>query len=1162
MGVSIIYGAIGSGKSRMCLDDMEKVHNRYPEAKCLMIVPDHYSYEAEKLAVERFGGTGLNNIEVLTFRRMAINTLTSAELNHLTEAGRQMLIYKAVTNACTELEGEEGMDTRLLASMRRRGFLDVAASLISEMKRYLVEYKVLKEKAGETNNNQTLRNKLTAFSDIFEKYTRYVDESGFSDSDEELRVLARHIEEDGGYGSDTYVWVDRFDKMLPQQMCVIEALLKKGVHMTITICYPANGDENEKELYSELKKSYDKITNLAAVYGFEGEREAGEGLSHLKSKPDLHLLLSHFHEDFVYDKKPANIEMFRSRDTYGEVERIACRISDLVRGGKYRYRDMALMCGDENEYIHLIEAIFSEYEIPYFTDRKIILSDHPIAMQILSLFRVLEEDWSYDAVFAYLRSGFVYRKNGHGVFPIDQNEIDSLENFVLRCGIRGGKRWLGDETWRRESGIIDAAFGDETDETADAADKLRREIAAPIEKFAAAVKGKNTATHLASALFEYIEDIGLYGGLKYEIYKFRKKGMVNEAEQFTKIWNLILDVLNQLTAALGDDRLSAEGFAEYISVGLSKSEIRIIPSGIDQLYVGSAERISRSNVKVMFVVGAKNGTFPAVIRTEGFFSDSDRNTMKGELGITIAPDTKLKTKEQSFKVYRALCAVSDKLYLSYSMQDEEGREQSESHLLADIRRKFPKMDVTDNFTSDGEDIVYISSPKATMHRLLVHLSDRYSGRRNILWDYVHDWYKDKEEWQRVLSLISRADYYSRRGVLLDGDAAALLYDGKIKYSASRINAFARCPFEYFLKYGLGVKKREEWQVTPADMGSYAHRVINDFCVAVEEGAEDNAAKITAWRNLTDEKRTEIIENIIEETCTNMLSSGVRDKERTADIFRRMGKTVSQAASLVQKSLAAGNFAQNGMEYAFDTDLSDKVSLKGIVDRVDICEADNGEKYMRIVDYKTGRTEFDVVNIYNGYDMQMVLYALAMREEMRKNGDEPEVAGIYYTGVKSKYEELKTSVTEDNIREVNEKKLRLDGVTFAAEEEEKRLKMLYNMDNRLFENSESVFTDVKIDAKGEVIKVRSLDEINGLMEYARESVIDIDSRARRGDISLNPYDTGGRSGVCDYCDYASVCRFDENERVVREKKGTSDEVWEIMKTKGAAEKGVTGDAEVD
>ncbi|MCD8180439.1 MAG: PD-(D/E)XK nuclease family protein [Firmicutes bacterium] len=1168
MGISIIRGAISSGKSRMCLDEIEKLHKENPNAKCIMIVPDHYSYETEKRFVEKFGGTGLNNIEVLTLRRMAINNLSMNQLCHLTESGKQMLIYKAVNAAARELSGADGMDMKLITAMKRQGFLDVMASLISELKRYLITPHILKERMDGAEGNATLKNKLRVLYAVYEKYCAYVEESQCTDSEDDLYMLSRCIEDGDEYDADTYVWVNRFDFFMPQQISVLEALLKKGVHMTISVCCPAAEDETERELYIQTKKTLDSVMKLAESYGLDGEYRAGEGLSHLRDKPDLYRLFRYWTEDFVYDEKPRNLALFQSRDTYGEIERIACKITDLVRDGGCRFRDIALLCGNEEDYRHLIEAVFAEYEIPYFTDRKIILSDHPIAMQILSLFDVIDEDWSYDSVFRCLRAGFIYRKKTAGKYtfynPINQDEVDALENFVLKYGIRGAKRWLGEESWSGANDIVAAAFGLEgNDEADERIERLRREISAPIAKFAESVKGKRTAAEFAEALFEYLGGIHLYEGLKTDIADFKKNGMLNEAEQFTKIWNLILDVLDQTTTALSGEKIKIDEFAEYMKVGLSKCEIRTIPSGIDRVYVGSVERSSHANVKAMFVVGAKSGTFPTSVKSKGFLSDNDRNILNDEYGIAIAPDTKRKTDEQYFKVYRALCSVSEKLFLSYSVQDEEGRLQTPSHMILDIYRKFPNMRVSDNLISDAsKDGVYISSPKATIHRMLINRSSRYDGQKNPLWDIVYDWYKESPRFRAVLSLTESADYYNRRGIMLDSDIAGMLYNGKIIYSASRINTFASCPFEYFLKYGLGAREREEWQVTPANMGTYAHRVINDFCVAVEDGAKTNAEKIDAWRALDDDRREEILSGIINTTCENMLSSDVRDKERTASIFRRMGKTVSDAARLVQKSLSAGNFAENGMECAFEIDLTENVALRGLIDRIDTCETEDGKSYMRIIDYKTGRTEFNIVNIAGGYDMQMVIYAIAAARIMRDSGKDADVTGIYYTAVRSKYKNLTSKITEDNIKQQNIKDMILDGVTFASESEEERAKMIYNMDNGFFENGESVFTGVKIDKSGEIKGVGSPDEINGLMAHVSETVIDMDSRARNGEIELKPYNPNGRGGVCEYCSYSAVCKFDENKKEPRVPSGSPDEIWEMMRVKGAAARGVKKNGEVD
>lgn len=1166
MGIRIIRGAICSGKSRMCLDEIEKIHNENPDARCIMIVPDHYSYETEKRFVERFGGIGLNNIEVLTLRKMAVNFLSAMQQNHLSEAGRQMLIYKAVINAREELKSTENMDMKLIFAMQRQGFLEVASSLISEMKRYLISPQMLLERAKSITGNQTLKNKLTVLGAVYEKYSQYVDASLFSDSEDDLYRLAERIESSVEFNPDTYIWIDRFDKFMPQQLCVLEALLKRDVNMTVSICCPVTENESVRNLYSQTEKTVNKIMELASVYGFDGVVSVDGALSHLGGRHDLYTLLCRWNEDFVYEDTPQNMALFQSRDAYGEVERIACKIVDLVRDEGYRFRDIAMLCGSEEEYRHLIEAVFGEYEIPYFTDRKIILSDHPIAMQILSLFGILEDDWSYDSVFRYLRAGFIYRKVKKGKYnfynPIDQEEIDELENYVLRCGIRGGSKWLGDDRWIGENDVVTAAFGSDVEGVVnERLEQLRAEITAPVKKFREASSGRRSAVEFASALFEYLQDINLYAGLKFDIAAFKKEGRVNEAEQFTKIWNLILDVLNQTTTALGEDKMNRAEFADFMSVGLSKCEIRTIPSGLDQVYVGSVERSSHTNVKAMFVLGAKSGTFPTNINTEGFLSNYDRNTLHDEYGLTLAPDTKKKMDEQYFKVYRALCAVSEKLFLSYCVQDEAGRTQAPSHTVLEIYRKFPKMRTSDNLIHDAEtDGVYISSPKATIHKMLINMSDRYEESKNPLWNMVYDWYKKNPEWKSVLSLMDRADYYDRRGIMLDKDIASMLYSGKITYSASRINTFARCPFEYFLKYGLGAYEREEWEITPANMGSYAHQVINCFCKAVENEADTPKQKIDAWRGLSDARRDEIIDGIIGETCENILSSGVRDRERTASVFARMGKTVSNAAKLVQKSLSAGSFAESGMECAFEIDITDNIAVQGMIDRIDTCEADNGHTYMRIVDYKTGRTEFDVVNIVNGYDMQMVIYALAASRIMETEGRKPDVTGIYYTAVRDKYKTLTPTLTEDNIISKNIESMSFDGVTFASEQEEERNNTLYSIDNGFFENEGSGFANVKI-KKGELAGVRSLDEINGLMEQVRETLVDMDSSIRGGKIDLNPYSPNGRA-ACAYCSYSDVCKFDEDRRTAREPLGDKEEIWERMHTKGAAMRGVSDDAKMD
>lgn len=184
--------------------------------------------------------------------------------------------------------------------MRQQGFLDVMSSLISEMKRYLIAPEILFEKANALTDNKTLKNKLIALSNVLEKYLSYVEESGCTDSEDDLFYLANRIENGTEFDENTYIWVNRFDKFMPQQICVLEALLKKGVHMTISVCCPVTEYENEREIYLQTEKTVQKVYELSQTYGLENEYTASDGLRHLKGKDDLYKLFRYWTEDFVY----------------------------------------------------------------------------------------------------------------------------------------------------------------------------------------------------------------------------------------------------------------------------------------------------------------------------------------------------------------------------------------------------------------------------------------------------------------------------------------------------------------------------------------------------------------------------------------------------------------------------------------------------------------------------------------------------------------------------------------------------------------------------------------------------------------------------------------------------------------------------------------------
>jgi ATP-dependent helicase/nuclease subunit B len=396
-----------------------------------------------------------------------------------------------------------------------------------------------------------------------------------------------------------------------------------------------------------------------------------------------------------------------------------------------------------------------------------------------------------------------------------------------------------------------------------------------------------------------------------------------------------------------------------------------------------------------------------------------------------------------------------------------------------------------------------------------------------------------------------------RNIKLDSEIAHELYLEKGAYSASRLNTYAKCPFQYFIKYGIGAYEREEWDITPADVGTYAHAVIREFCTRVEDGAETASQKLDCWRKLretyeegTAPSRDEILDEIIDKTRNNMLSSKSRDKERTANIFGRMGKTIRHAAKIVHMSFKNGQYSEDGMERHFELKLDENITIKGDIDRLDVFDEIGGDVRVRIIDYKTGHNSFDVVDIANKIDMQPVIYALAARElvsdEFNKNAA---VTGIYYNKVRDDFQKLKSGDDISKADAKHSKSRKLDGVTFIDNSGDNRV--IYDMDSRLENGNESGFLDISLDANGDIKETESIKtraQINGLMSQVKENIIEMDNEIQSGKISLSPYKSP-KIDACQYCEYMSVCAFDRDKRRERMRVGKKDEIWQLMSEKG-------------
>lgn len=1136
MLLNIIHGGPGSGKSSTLYSLINENLKNNPGTNAVLLVPEQFSYTADKTINEIAGGQGPNRIEVLTFTR-----LVSRYIDHsggLMPSGKIMLIQKAMQNLKE--------DNLFISSSKRTGFISACMDLFSEFKRYLISPEDIMDIAGE---NTPVSAKLRSLGEIYKNYTESFS-SEIIDSDDLITVFSDFVKNNDIF-DDTFFFIDDYSDFSPQHYALISALIEKarGVHIAL-------GIGEDEELFAPVIKA------KARLYAI-GKELCGESVytKKLTGEPNyiesssLRFLIKTWNKDEEFPGSCKDIEIFSAHDPYSEVEHVAGKIISLVRNGNLRFRDIGIICGDIDRYLHLAGAIFSDYNIPYFADEKIPVSMHPIARTILSVFDILEENWSYQSVFAYLRGGYIYNSDG---VAIDQEDVDVLENYVLKYGIKGKKAWFSDFTKGGET-VFDTVIESRVREefNLDSLNNLRRKIISPFEKF---LENKSrTGRKIATAFFDFLEDIHLYRGLIAECESFNSQGKRDEAEQFKKVWNCILEVLDQIVFTSGDDVTSRETFSGYLRSGLSQCSISIIPSGIDRVSIGTVQKNSPSRVKVLFLLGTTLGAIPAEPAGIGIITDNDRvfiNNALSETGKEIAPEDTGRIVLENLKLYRTVSAATQKLYISYPVSDESGESLTPSSFITQIQAKFPDITLGDNIINATPDEEILSSQKRGFYYMIKKLGEYYSENPEKLWQEVRNWYESKPEYKHKMEFLEAAAEYRRLKPRLSLEKAELLYGKNKKYSITALEKFSQCPFAYYMSRGLYASPRSTIGVQKSHLGSLVHHAVCEYCRQVENGAKTVGEIRKNWEALTREKSLGIISAIMEDVRAKVLPASGEVQPRLEYLIKRCEKTLSHSAENIRNNIQCGDYSVIACEKDFKVNIDWKnssVTLIGTIDRIDVAEYEDSAS-IRIVDYKTGTKHFSTAQIANKLDMQLVLYALAA-QEMYKNGDlsgtdstkEAEIAGIFYNKINEDTVSL-PEISEALASEEIKKAEKLDGVIILeGEGENLSHSAICQMDHNFEERLKSDFLKVSVTSKGsfgqhsQIISRKDFDTVSA---FLKKTVIDTDKAIKSGDISVNPYIRGSES-ACQYCDYKQICMFDNDVNLPRCGISSKDNPIEVM-----------------
>ncbi|EJT5920609.1 helicase-exonuclease AddAB subunit AddB [Clostridium perfringens] len=1158
MGLKIIYGRAGTGKSTFCINQIKKKINNSPNNKLILLVPEQFTFQTENKVLNAIGERYVLNAEVLSFKRLAHNVFNEcggATRTIMGDAGKSMLIFKVLEDLGDNM-------TVFKNASRQKGFIDIASKTITEFKKYNVNNEVLDLTINEIED-ENLKMKMEELKDVFNEFNSRLHE-GYVDEEDQLLLLNEKLDGCSLYDG-AEIWIDEFSSFTPNQLSVIGKLLKKAKSVNITLSIDeVNSPKVESDLFVATKNTEKRLMNLIQEEGiaFNGYINLNEDIPYrFKENKELaHIERQLYAYPFKqYRGENNSLRLYRANNNYDEIEFVAKDILRLVREKQYRFKDISVICREVDNYEKVISAIFAEYEIPYYIDKKIDIASNPLIVFINSAVDIISKNWTYESMFKYLKTGLI--KEFRGIEGAEL--IDELENYVLAYGIKG-KKWM--EEWVNYSSSIlkEEEISEENKQRLERLNDIRETIVTPLDEFNKECKGKKTLKEFATILYEFLDSkLDIMDTIDKYVEYFKENDMAIEAKEYSEVRDIFIDVLEQAVDVLGNEVMDLDEFMKVLNIGLSQYEMGLIPVALDQVNIGDITRIKSRGTKALYIIGVNDGVLPSASKEEGILSDNDREILL-EKGISLASDTRTKIFEEQFLVYTAFTIAEEYLVVTYPLADFEGKSQRPSIIVHRLKKILPNVkEESEGFKLVNDKYDKISAKIPTLNELMIAIRKNYDGAEiEDYWKYVYDWYLREPKWKERIEYVRKGLEYTNLENNISKEKAKKLYEdnkNKISLSVSRLERYTQCPFAYYIQYGLKAKDRKIYEFTAPDLGSFMHEILDEFTNEIKE-------KDLKWSDLSKENCRNIINSLVDNQVKNNKSSILNSSKRYSYFTDRFKRILTKSVMVISEQMKRSDFEIYKNELAFgfskyvnsiklDLPSGESFYLNGRIDRVDKLNLD-GETYLRIIDYKTGSKKFDLNKFYNGLQMQLLVYLDALINNSENIVENQAMPGaILYFRIDDPILKSKGDLTEEEIKSEVLKELKLEGLLLDD------VKVVKAMDNTLEPGTHSLIIPANMKKAGDLGKNKALitmEQFELLRKYVNEKMVEICQNMIEGKIDIEPCKEN-KNIVCDYCNYSHICQFDsslEDNRYKVIPKKKDEDIWKSINEKVGGE--VNGD----
>lgn len=1118
MALQFVLGSSGSGKSTYVFEQIIKRSIEEEKQNFFILVPDQFTMQTQMDLVTRHPRGGIMNIDVLSFGRLSYRIMEEtggSRIPVLDDTGKSLVLRKVAEEVREQLPV-------LGSHLKKLGYIHQVKSALSEFMQYGIGEDELNRMLAFSEKRGSLYGKLMDLKVLHKAFHTYLSDR-FITTEETYDRLARQLE-DSRLIKDSVVVLDGFTGFTPIQNRVIEQLLRLAKEVIVTLTLEPG---ERVQLFSLSLKTKASLENLARTVKEEIKAplwiDAGQG--RFKDNP----VLAHLEKQLfgvpqrAFEKEADAISLFETRTMEEEVRQVCHRIRERLRAG-YCYRDIAVISGDLEAYGSLIEEIFKQYELPYFMDKTRGITLNPFIEYIRSALQVIISGYSYEAMFHYLRSGMA---------EIEKEAADKLENYVLRFGIKGKKTW--------NSLFVRTPGGERQMEELEEINRVRQQI---VERLSLLKPGRHKVEELVKQLYTLLVTARCQEKLKAYEQLFGELGDKGKEKEYAQIYRLVMDLLDQLVSLLGEEEMGWEEFAQILDAGFGEIQVGIIPQAVDQILVGDMERTRLKQVKALFFLGVNEGKIPRQTGKGGILSDLDREFLEAS-GQELAPTPRSQMFIQRFYLYLNLTKPSERLYLSYARLNEEGKTMRPSYIIEVLRSIFPRLSLVKEeeagLPETKEEGRMVSAGLLAGYRSGSLKEEEHKLLCNLL-GYLHN---HKRQW--VEELLDSA-FYTYEGDRLSKQTARLLYGAVVYSSVSRLEKMASCAYAHFLRYGLGLKERQEYGFEAVDMGNVYHGVLEIF-------AGKLADKNYSWISFPPEEGRQLLREALEGYAINYGNTVLFSSARNAYGLEKMERILWRTVKTLQYHLQVGRFIPQSFELSFSAleDLDcvtiklneeEKLRLGGRIDRVDTYEKED-KLYVKVMDYKSGNRQFQLASFYHGLQLQLVIYLQAAMElEQKKHPHKEVIPGAFvYYHVDDPMVEGEEAADEEEIERRIRKELKVTGIINQDEE------VLKGLDNSGEKRSLVIPVEYKTDGSlSSRSSVMDREHMQLLLDFSRKKAGELGRRIADGEISLNPCQIN-QMDSCSWCEFKNICNFEERvpgfeKRRLEEE--DEERIWDYMR----------------